>query len=250
MKDKVKEYDEPKFANPSNFIILFSMWVSFLTILSYGLYSKRLISESITLFAALSAVTGILYSNYKSDLRTVKQLKQQEKNIKMELRFNKKEDLELKIFKLLDENSDCFIYDFLISNSIKKLIDHEIGFNDLNNREKNEIQKIIDKRKIIVNELLTLYKEKYIFYLEAETFEFFESLHSKINTHMIRSISRKEIRTYLTNEKYSDLLGYGFYKLYTLLHKDLGINTDIEINDMGFGHSSLEMLHDFKQNKN
>lgn len=68
---------EIKFFNRSNIFILGIMWGSYIVLILINYYPvKELINftntiDYISLFAALSAITGILYSNYKSDQRSI-----------------------------------------------------------------------------------------------------------------------------------------------------------------------------------
>ena len=68
---------EIKFFNRSNILILVIIWGSYIIIILINYFQvKELINltntiDYISLFAALSAITGILYSNYKSDQRAI-----------------------------------------------------------------------------------------------------------------------------------------------------------------------------------
>ena len=73
---------EIKFFNRSNIFILGIMWGSYIVLILINYYPvKELINftntiDYISLFAALSAITGILYSNYKSDQRSILSINQ------------------------------------------------------------------------------------------------------------------------------------------------------------------------------
>ena len=112
---------EIKFFNRSNILILGIMWGSYILIIFINYFQiKELIYftstiDYISLFAALSAITGILYSNYKSDQRAILSLKNSNNQLIEQMTRNKKEEA---IFELLKKILDILNND-LINHDIK-----------------------------------------------------------------------------------------------------------------------------------
>ena len=103
MKKNDKD-NELKFLNTSNSIILVLMWGTYillivLRVLSINNLIEFTLIDFISLFAALSAITGILYSNFKSDERNEKNLKNSNKQLIEQFTRDKKEN---SIFILLE----------------------------------------------------------------------------------------------------------------------------------------------------
>ena len=100
---------EIKFFNRSNIFILGIMWGSYIVLILINYYPvKELINftntiDYISLFAALSAITGILYSNYKSDQRSILSINNSNNQLIEQLTREKKEEA---IFELLKKILD------------------------------------------------------------------------------------------------------------------------------------------------
>lgn len=127
MNKKEDKMEKPKFHTVVNLIILVMMWVPFLIILIYVIFYKVLFfSEILTLFAALAAVTGILYTTYKSDLRNYSLLIEQKNNLNIQLRFEYREKAYVNLYKTFYDNSlatfDRFYSKEIISEEIKDII--------------------------------------------------------------------------------------------------------------------------------
>lgn len=94
-----------RFLNKSNLIILIIVWGGYCTLIFNRILKPELLQaipqnmDYISLFAAFSAITGILYSNYKSDVRNKLNLKNSNKQLIEQMTRNKKEDA---IFQLLN----------------------------------------------------------------------------------------------------------------------------------------------------
>lgn len=98
-----------KFFNRNNLLILGLMWGSYIALILINIFHvKEFINytstiDYISLFAALSAITGILYSNYKSDQRSLLSLKNSNNQLIEQLTRDKKEKA---IFELLKKILD------------------------------------------------------------------------------------------------------------------------------------------------
>ena len=103
-----------KFFNRSNIFILIVMWGPYIGICLINFFQVKELAnfttnmDYISLFAALSAITGILYSNYKSDQRNILSLKNSNNQLIEQLTRDKKEKAIFELLKkILDTlNSD------------------------------------------------------------------------------------------------------------------------------------------------
>lgn len=108
-----------KFLNKSNLIVLSIIWGSYIIIIINNFVSSFLPLipkdiDYISLFAAFSAITGILYSNYKSDQRNILSLENSNNQLIEQLTRDKKEKAIFELLKkVLDTlNNDLREHDY------------------------------------------------------------------------------------------------------------------------------------------
>ena len=199
-----------KFFNIHNLLILGLMWGSYIGIILINLFNvKELINytnniDYISLFAALSAITGILYSNYKSDQRNILSLKNSNNQLIEQLTRDKKEKA---IFELLKKILDT-LNDDLKEHDIKWVADVDmIKESYEESQEENE----------------HCYSEFNLF-VQNELFNYFNEL--KNNPYLFNYLP-KDIRIEIKN--FTDY----YYRMFTDFFKYIIIRSEGELDLIG-----------------
>lgn len=178
MSKNEEKLEKPKFRTKGNIIILSITWLTFSIILIYMIYYKiSFFSEILTLFAALAAVTGILYTTYKSDLRNYNLLIEQKNNLNIQLRFEYREKAYLSLYREFYDN-------------------YLATFDRIHNKDilKEEIKDIITSREKICDFLLEFEKsDNCFFYLDKELLNKIVCLNRIIEENRKNSGNKKEI---------------------------------------------------------
>lgn len=152
---------EIKFFNRSNLLILGIMWGSYIGILLINIFQiNELINftsniDYISLFAALSAITGILYSNYKSDQRNIRSLENSNNQLIEQLTRDKKEKA---IFELLKKILDT-LNDDLKEHDIKWIADIDMIKESYEESQKENEHYYSEFNLFVQNELYYYFNE-------------------------------------------------------------------------------------------
>ena len=159
-----------KFFNIYYLLILGLMWGSYIGIILINLFQvKELINytssiDCISLFAALSAITGILYSNYKSDQRNILSLKNSNNQLIEQLTRDKKEKA---IFELLKKILDT-LNDDLKEHDIKWVADVDMIKESYEESQEENEHCYSEFNLFVQNELFNYFNElknnPYLFY--------------------------------------------------------------------------------------
>ena len=146
------------------------MWGSYIGIILINLFQvKELINytssiDCISLFAALSAITGILYSNYKSDQRNILSLKNSNNQLIEQLTRDKKEKA---IFELLKKILDT-LNDDLKEHDIKWVADVDMIKESYEESQEENEHCYSEFNLFVQNELFNYFNElknnPYLFY--------------------------------------------------------------------------------------
>ena len=152
---------EVKFLNRNNLIILFLMWGSYIGIILINILQVKLLIQItnsidyISLFAALSGITGILYSNYKSDQRNIQSLKNSNNQLIEQMTREKKEDA---IFKLLKKILDT-LNDDLKKHDIKWVADIDMIKESFEESQEENGHYYSEFNLFVQNELFNYFRE-------------------------------------------------------------------------------------------
>lgn len=147
------------FLNRSNLIVLIIIWGSYIIIILNNFVSPIFPQipkdiDYISLFAALSAITGILYSNYKSDQRNILSLENSNNQLIEQLTRDKKEKA---IFELLKKVLDT-LNDYLKSKDIKWVADID-SIKEFYEESQEKNEHYYEFNLFVQNELYDYFKE-------------------------------------------------------------------------------------------
>ena len=175
------------------------------------------IANAITLFAVFITILSTLYSNYQSDLRLEKQLRNSESqfnkqikenkiNLKEQLIFDKKQEISLELYKDLNK-----YWEYMDYEKINFLIESE-DFDPY-------INPLTSKTFIEIYQLACYYKYSPKFYYLTDEIQ-------KIINNFIKNCTSYNINTLYATEyfdkKFYDSLEI-LSKIYPILRKELGI---------------------------
>lgn len=150
-----------KFFNRTNLLILGLMWGSYILLILINIFQvKELIDytrviDYISLFAALSAISGILYSNYKSDQRSILSLNNSNNQLIEQMTRDKKENA---IFELLKKVLDT-LNDDLKEHNIKWVADIDGIKESFEESQKENEHYYFEFNLFVQNELFNYFNE-------------------------------------------------------------------------------------------